>query len=362
MKTTILKSYFSSKVRAKTWKKLATLLRHNIGELHALTTLQARYAAQNDPLANLLFGGHPLAVVFGQVIDEIKKGQPLDVALYAWVPHEEIMLIRGGKNSARLVEALLDCVKLIEAKQKITSSIIKAVAYPMMLLSLFVVLLLVVSLHVVPELSLLSNPELWDGAAGALYTVSSFVSSLAGIIVFVALFALLVVILGTLPFWTGRLRIMFDNAPPWSIYRLMNGSVWLFTVATLLRANNSLDFILKDMLDSGVLRPWLRERVQRIRNNYQKDANFGKLLVSLNMNFPDKELVEDLAVYASMPDFHRNMYDIAREWLDEGVERIATQSQLVNSGFLIGILAVLCGLGVAIGSMQEQLNNTMGVM
>lgn len=352
MKTYFLKSYFNNKTRSKTWKKLATMLQHHIGERQALIMLRDRYAARK----------HPLAEVFESIIGEINKGHTLDVALYPWIPHEEVMLLRGGHKSARVVEALRDCVALIEARSKITGSLVSAVSYPLLLAGLFLVLLLTVALYVVPELSLISDPETWDGAAAAMYGVCSFVASPAGLISLLVVCVAVVMAILSLPYWTGRWRVRFDNFPPWSIYRLITGSVWLFTVATLLRANIQLDFILSDMLDGDVLQPWLRERVSKIKERYQIEGNFGTLLLDLKMNFPDQELVEDLAVYASLPDFHKNMYLIAKSWLDEGVERIGAQAQILNTGLLVCILAVLCGIGVAIGSMQANLQNSMGGM
>ncbi len=347
-----LKSYFNSSQRARTWKKLATFSKNRIGEKRGLELLRDRYVERK----------HPLAKVFSSILDEINKGHPLDVAIYPWVPHEEVMLIRGGNKSGRMMEAFSDCAALIQARQKITSSLVGAVSYPLVLASLFMALLITVSVYVVPELAQISNPEQWEGSAAALYAVAQFVTSITGIILFTALFAGLALAVVTLPYWTGKVRIRFDQAPPWSIYRLLTGSVWLFTVATLLRANISLDDILRDMLESEVMKPWLRERVALIRERYQVEGNFGALLQHLNMNFPDKELVEDLAVYASLPDFHKDMYSIAKDWLDEGVERIAAQAKILNTGMLVCIMVLLCGIGLAVGSLQQQLTGSMGAM
>jgi type II secretory pathway component PulF len=362
IKESFLKSSFSSRVRVNTWKKLATLLKNNVQEVQALTLLKNRAEQKKDPVTDYLFGGNPVAVVLRDIIDSIHKGQPLDVALYKWVPHEEIMLIRSGKRSASLPSALMDCVELIKAKQRIIDSIIKAVAYPAGLIAMFIILLLVISFYMIPAIAEMSDPELWGGAAGALYAVSTYVGSGVGLFTLVLLFCAGCGMIFSMPYWTGSLRVRFDSAPPWSIYRLIVGSVWLFTVATLLRSRVSLDSILKDMLNSGVMQPWLQERVLRIQRLYNEDANFGKLLLDLKMNFPDAEVVEELSVYASMPDFHANMYDIAKNWLIEGIERIETQTQIINAVLLLLIIGSLCGVGVAIGSVQEQFYNTTGMM
>jgi type II secretory pathway component PulF len=357
MKDTLLKSNFSSKIRAKTWKKLARHLQNNVPELEALEMLKIRAADKTDPVASFIFGGPPLAVIFTRIIDAIDNGATLDEALYPWVPHEEIMLIRAGKKSAKEPEALLHCVELIEAKQKIIASVVKAVAGPLLMVALFIVLLLLISHYLVPALSDMSNPLLWDGAAGALYSVSSFVASAAGVITLVVIVGLIATSLISLPFWTGPLRVKFDSFPPWSIYRLLVGSIWLFTVATLLRAKIPLDDILKDMLESGVLRPWLQERVLRIDKLYHADANFGTLLLNLKMNFPDEEMAGDLSVYASLPTFQSDMYEQAKGWFSDGIEKITTQALIINVILFLCMVAAMCGAGVGVGEITKQLHN-----
>lgn len=350
MKTFFLKMLFDDGTRRKTWRKLSALLRHSISQRQALTMLRDRYAARK----------HPLNAVFSAVLTETENGQPLDVALFPWVPHEELMLIRGGVGSGKLPEALQDCAELIDARVKITQSLIGAVSYPALLLGLFFTLILVLAFYVMPELSMLSNPASWGGAAGLLYAFCSFVASPAGLLCFLLFVFVLIASVCTLPFWTGPARLLVDNIPPWSIYRLVVGSVWLFTMATLMRAGFQLENILRDMIESGIMRPWLAERVRAIKDRYRSEGNFGTLLLHLDMKFPDTELVEELAVFATLPNFHVNMYAIAKEWLDEGVVRIGKQAQIINAALICLIIALVCCLGLAIGSMQEQINNGMG--
>ncbi len=357
----LLKASFSSKVRVKTWRKLSSLLRHNVQELQALSMLRDRAAAKKDPITDKLFGGQPVAVVLTHVIDHIHKGQPLDIALYQWVPHEEVMLIRSGKRTASLPEALIDCVELIQAKQRIHGAVLRAVGYPLVLIALFVVLLLVISLYMVPAISMMSDPASWTGSAATLYTISNFVASGFGILVLVFIVAAAIGVFATLPYWTGPLRVKADNYPPWSVYRLIVGSVWIFTVVTLLKAKISLEFILSDSISSGVMQPWLQERVERIRNLYNQDANFGTLLLNLKMNFPDKEMVEELSVYASMPDFYMQMYDIAKGFLSDGIERVEMFGKAVNAILLMLIIAAMCGVGLAMGSINQQFS-AVGIM
>lgn len=366
IRETLLKLSFSDKIRLKTWRKLSSLLRHNVQELQALTMLRNRAAANagKNPLLTGLFGGQPLAVILSRVIDALHKGQSLDVAFYKWAPHEEIMLIRSGKRTAGLPEALMDCVDLIRARQRIKSAVLRAVGYPLVLIGMFIALLLVISLHTIPAIAMMSDPAAWTGSAAMLYAVSNFVASWFGALALLILFCVVIAVFISLPYWTGPLRIKADNYPPWSVYRLIVGSVWIFTVVTLLKAKISLEFILSDSVNSGVLRPWLRERVEKMQALYNQDANFGTLLLNLNMNFPDREMTEELAVYAAMPDFSTQMHDIAGEFLADGLERVERTGKAINAVLLMLIIAAMCGVGLAMGSITQQFQqvNSMGIM
>ncbi len=362
MRDLLIKSCFSGSVRRGTWEKLSELLRNNVPEKQALELLQRLFTKKHDPLS-ILFGEPALVVLFTNIIGAINNGAPIDVALSPWVPMEEVMLIRGGKKSGKLAEALLDCAELIEAKQQITSSIFSAIIQPIMMICLFIVLFLVSAFFVVPNIALLSDPETWTGGATAFYAVSNFVSSPFGMLVGILLLCIPVAVIFLLPYWTGPLRVKVDGFPPWSVYRLMTGSIWLFTVATLMKGKTPLNTILKDMLDSGVLRPWLRERVQRIRDRYQENANIGTILVNLNMNFPDKDIVLELAVYATMSNFDKSLYKITKKWLASGVKRVTAQTAVMKQILVLLMIACLCAVGLAIGSMNSQIfTNTGGTL
>jgi type II secretory pathway component PulF len=350
MKNFFLKLLFTSKTRRLTWRKLSALLRQEISQRQALTMLRNRYIARK----------HPLARLFTSLLTETGEGRTLDQAFSPWISSEETLLIRSGVQSGKLSEAMRNCADLIEARTKIKQSIVEAFAYPAFLLSLLLTLTLVLAYQVIPQISLISNPETWTGTAGLLYKFCSFVASPFGLVTFILLVIFLGLSVGTLPFWTGRQRLRVENIPPWSIYRLVVGSVWLFTLATLLKAEIDLDFILKDMLTSGTMRPWLAERVKAIQKKYRSEGNFGSVLLHLGMKFPDTEMTEELAVFATLPNFEHSLYDLAKEWLDDGVARTKRQAGVLKNALICVIIFMVCCLGLSLGSIQQQLTNTTG--
>jgi type II secretory pathway component PulF len=352
MRDYFLKLLFDSKTRRGTWRKLSSLLKNDMPLRLALTMIRDRYLERKSPLGRL----------FSMVLLEVGKGFPLDVAFLPWVPLEEAMLIRSGVKSGELPKALADCAELIDAQSKTLSSLIGSVAYPVLLMTMFVMLLLVLSFRVMPALSRASNPETWTGAAAIMYKLSSILASPFGLVILLVGVVVIVAVFISMPNWTGKTRLYVENIPPWSIYRLLKGSVWLFTLATLLKADIALNTIFKDMVDNIAMSPWLSERVKAMQKLYRSDGNFGSILLHLNMKFPDEELAEELAVYATLPDFENHFYERAKEWLDEGTEAINKQAKILNTVALLAMGALVGLFGVAYGSIQQQFGQGLGVM
>ncbi len=346
----LLKAMFGGSERLKLWRKMAVMLKYGQTVNQVLLRFRDRQLERKSPQAK----------IFESVLNAINKGETPDRALAPWIRQEETMLIRAGVRSGKIPEALQDCADLIEAKRKIIQGLIGAVAYPSVLLAMLVLFILFLAFYVMPEISLLSDPETWSGAAALLYMLTNFVVSPLGLALFVFMALLAAVAIASLPCWTGKPRLRLENLPPWSVYRLVVGSVWLFTVATLLRGGIQLEIVFSDMLKHHGLSPWLTERVQAIKNSYSSKGNLGQILLHLGMHFPDDELVEDLAVYATLPNFHTTLYDIAKEWLDDGVKRINKMSQVLNVAMMLLIIFMAGWMVFAIRSLQQQLISGMG--
>jgi type II secretory pathway component PulF len=186
------------------------------------------------------------------------------------------------------------------------------------------------------------------------------VASFSGVITLIVLLAIIATALVTLPAWTGRLRLFVENLPPWSIYRLTVGSVWLYTLATMMRSGIQLSHILESMINSEAVSPYLRERILAISIENGVGKNLGESMYDCGMGFPDQELIDDLRVYAVLPSFHRRMHELATEWMHDGVELVKRQSRLMNLMGIVLITALVSILAMAIGSLQSQLLPTGG--
>lgn len=345
----IAKLFFTAEVRIRTYRKLSTMTRHGVGVAAAVRTLQQRYARRS----------HPLAQVFGGISINLSAGKPLHDALSDFVSAEESMLIGAGVSGARMHESLELCAELLQARLTIMRKVAQSLAYPAFLFALFIVLLVVVAVKVVPSLSTLSPPEQWTGAAWYLHLVSTTITSPAGIVMLCLLLLAFCLSLALLPVWTGRTRVWVEQIPPWSFYRLIQGCTWLFTLAIMQEARIQTQTALDAMLHTRKTSRWLKEKLVAIRTQLTYGKHLGAALTDTGFGFPDPEIVDDLSVYAPLPGFDSRLRIIAQEWLTNGVERIEQQAKILNMVCISGIIAMLCGVALAVGSLQQHLQHSM---
>jgi type II secretory pathway component PulF len=336
---------FSPTVRRRFYGKLAEMTRHNIGVLDGVIHIRNRMKQRGQIAAHVL----------DRAVEILNTGKGLHVALSDAIPGEEAMLIRGGIQSGKLPAALDLAVAVIEARQKIVNGIREALGYPILLSGMFLILLFVVSNRVVPQLALISDPTTWQSGAYTLYVVADFVNSIPGVICLTLPVLLLVLAVSTLPNWTGRMRTKLDRIPPWSFYRLVNGSVWLFTLSTLLQANVQITHALDAMRAMPGTSPWLKERIDGVKSGLLLGKGFGVALDRAGFDFPDRELIDDLLVYSTLPGFEKRLHIIAEEWLQSGLERATTQAKIINTICICSIIATMCGLALAVTSLQQSL-------
>lgn len=342
---------FNSAVRRRVWRKLAIQAQNGLDIDTSLSMLRDQAAES---------GRSRLAELYDHILTLKGSGETLDVALEGAATPEEIQLIASGQEAGRLPEALLMAVDLQGAKGRIRTAIVGVVAYPLLLLSMCIVFLLIISVQVIPETALISDPAKWTGMSAMLYSLCTFTASWKGAVTLLLLILLGVGIALSLPRWTGLNRRPFEGMPPWSVYRMVVGSVWLFTVATLMKSGLPLTQIMSDMLASSQTTPYLRERIQAIFVQQAAGANLGEAMFNCGMNFPDLEIVDELRTYAKLPDFESQLVLISKQWLDEGLESIESRSKIFGVVCTLFIVVLVCLLGISITEMQSQTMNIGG--
>jgi len=336
---------FNRAVRLRLWKKLAAQTRHGMSLDLALQQMRNR-AQERHSLTT---------AIYETILERLGHGHDLGTSLFGFATPEEIMLISSGQRSGKIHDGLILASNLNAARGKIVKDIVSALAYPTFLIGMCILLLLVVSFVVMPKFAILSNPATWNGSAKTFYNLTSFISSSSGIIFLTIVILVIITSILTFSVWTGKVRIYFEHIPPWSIYKMLVGSVWLLTVSTLMKSGLQLNHILDNMIQSENTTLYLKERVFAISLELGMGKNLGESLYDAAMQFPDRDVIDDLIVYATLPNFYLRIYEIAEEWMESGIEIVKQQTRIINIFCILFIAGFISFIAVSISSIQSQL-------
>lgn len=334
---------FSTERRMGVARKLASLLRNDFTLMDALGRLEmieSKGGTKPD---------EPFAIAMREWQKGLERGMSFSEVTKGWVPPEETLLVTSG-NLSNLVLALENVSRVVEGTQKIKRAMISALAYPLFLLALTFAIIIMVGLYLVPPLADVAGSDMiWRGSAASLIWLSEFSINYWYIFVIVLLGGAGIIWL-SMANWTGKLRAKFDKLPPWNIYKIQISVGWLMSLAAMVRAGITLPNAMRMLADGA--NKYLKNILEVTLRFIANGDNLGVALSNTNRNFPNEEIIGDLAIYADMNGFDENLSNIANDYLEESVRKMESISNVLNG---IGILLVSVIIAwVVLGTFQMQ--------
>lgn len=335
--------------RRRLWLKLAKLLQNGVPIMEAMRSMHARRIESGHK-------SHPTTIALAEWMEGLKNGKRLSDTVKGWVYSDEQMLIAAGEQSGSLHTSLESAGEVMEAKKKIIGAVIAGISYPLMMLSIAFSVLIMFSFKIIPEFSKIVQDDKWYGIARLMIDFSTFSRDWLWLII-VCIVSLIVAFVYSLSRWTGGLRIRLDKHLPYSLYRVMQGGTWMISFSALISAGVRVENALQYM--SRNASPWLRVRLDACLAGMRSGLNVGDALARSGYDFPDVEIIDDLAVYSRLSGFDTAAELIGREWITESVERIRTIMRVI---FGISVLCVAAFVGFMIGGligMELQMSKIM---
>ncbi|EOA3301579.1 type II secretion system F family protein [Yersinia enterocolitica] len=325
---------FNGEERIELYRSLSVLMRNKIKLDDALRKLYEVYSKNGKKR------GSRKAIIVWDCLQSISNGKPLSTALSRWVPNQESTLIKSGEESGTITKSFAEAVKIIQVKGKLLGSIAKATIYPLMLSVGLAVLLYITANDVMPKISRVSNPDLWEGSARWLYLLSELTVAY-GLYVAIFLVSLTAASIISLPYLKGSIRIKLDRIPPYSLYRMLHGSSFLLNISVMMSAGIQMQEAL-NIISKGSS-PWLKQRVNSALHGIGLGKNLGEALDISGYEFPDREAIPFISILADTGNLDEVLPDYANEWLEESVRNI---DKIANWMLAIGI--ILIGLVIAL--------------
>ena len=149
------------------------------------------------------------------------------------------------------------------------------------------------------------------------------------------------------------MRTFFDKLPPWNVYKIQMSVGWLMSLSSMVAAGITVPDAMRMLADSSnkYLRNILEDTLHYIANG----ANLGNALNNTGRDFPNAEIIGDLAIYADMNDFDKNMGRAADDYLAESVRKMESVSNFMNSLGILLVSAIIAWVVLGTFQMQDQI-------
>ncbi|MBO7098027.1 MAG: type II secretion system F family protein [Alphaproteobacteria bacterium] len=341
---------FSNSTRLKIYRKLASLLRNRFSLMDALDML-------HDGITNGgKKSGEPMAIALASWGHALQNGLPFSDALKGWAPDRERLMLSVGDVS-NLENALLNLIKVSEGSTKMIRPIVSAIAYPSFLFMMSVLIVWAIGVYMVPPM-LEAVPGLnWVGTARTLVDLSAWVQK-NWLIAFAIFPVTALIIYSTISIWTGKIRAIVDNMPPWSLYKIFVGITWLLALSALVKGGVPVSVAMSSLKRDASR--YLIERIDAALEYLKNGDNLGQALNKTGFQFPDKEIIADLKIYAELDNFEEALESLANNWLEESVYMIEQKAGILNMIAILCVAAIIAWAVFGVFDMQDQITSAMG--
>ena len=337
--------------RLRFYRKLNSLLRNRFSLMDALERMYQIYSNDGkNPKENF-------AIAIASWSRALQGGASFSEALKGWAPQRECLMLSVGDIS-HLDKALENLIHVVEGIAKMINPVIEAVSYPSFLLMFLIAIIYAIGEFMVPPMLSVAPDLKWTGLAKTLVDLSNWVR-VNWPYLFASLPIIAVIVAYSLGNWKGRSRVLFDDLPPWSMYRVFTGVSWLLSFSALVDAGTPVSKALMNLRQDAS--PYLLERLNKTLIYVNNGDNLGDALFKTKYNFPDTEIIGDLRIYSELDNFPAALAQISNEWLENSEKMIAQKAGVLNAVAILAIAFTVAWAVMGTFDMQEQLVQGMGL-
>ena len=317
----------SRKQRFRIYRKLEGMLRMNEALSRSLDRLYQNASEMGK------YPNRPAAMALREWFLKDRAGLGLSEAMDGWIPDSELYMIRAGEESGTMAKAFASIQMVGERAKEMRGAVTYAIAYPGFMLILLSFVLWMFGVNLIQNMRKTAPPSV-VAAMGSVADVSDFIANW-GLWVLFGIGVAVMIISTTLPIWCGPLRAKFDMWPPWSWFRVMQGSGFLLGLSALLGSQVPLKRALEILEDQA--KPWLKERINSARQEVLRGRNLGEALRIGKYNFPDPSVAIDLEILSERADVGSVIESVTEEWIREQIDILKAQAGVTRN---FGLAAV----------------------
>ena len=256
-------------------------------------------------------------------------GDDFAVEVSRWVPASEAMVFYG-LGRARAEVLLMAAARVAEMRSKQVRAVANALFWPLVIFVGCIGMTWFMGYEVIPAMLEVSDRSRWDIWSRSLAWVSEgfYANDVeTGIAFLLSLFAFRLAVLR----WTGRGRVFADRIPPFSLYRTLSGSGFLFVCVEFLRMGVDLNRDTFEQFERGAS-PYVRSRMRRVRELMLNEGlGFGAALGASGQEFPDKTLVAVAGAMDGRADWEETLAGFVERWVERSEAMMRMRTMVLNT-------------------------------
>lgn len=314
-----------------------------------------------DSLQKLQQEGRPLlgksfSIKLSDLLTKMKQETSIASVFSGVVPNSELSVITAAEKSGSLADGFLTLVSVIHYNDELRKKIIGALVFPLIMISLSLVVIAGYSQKVFPAFASVVPIEKWPAVTQNLYNFGTALYQGLWLKILIGFIACVIAIKFMMANLSGPIRnSFFDRIIPFSTYRQLTSSVFLNNLSLMLSNN----IPLADALSIIRLNAnrWLRWHLDLMMDNMAKGMHYSKALSSGLMG--TEELL-NISLYAELPSFN----DVLRSVSSRSRDRIQGYIKKL-SGLLKNLATVILGgcviwVFISLFALMDTLSKTAG--
>lgn len=338
----LVRLQFGLDVRLALYKKLLTFYSQGIPPQDALKKIHRRMVQRKNPTA----------LILKEWIDAQDRGSNLAQAVREWVPSADVALIAAGEMGGNLDETLQEVITLNMQQHELTraarSQLIPAAIW---LLILWAVVF-GISSELLPLFRESTDEKLWPPSSRMYFDFGEFFTTWGGPIV-AALTGVGIYLYRIMPSWVGERRDTMDRFLPFSLYRLIQGSALLITLAALTRSGIAPADAMARI--AAFSTPYMRDHLRRMLNNMHTKPE-GE---AIDTGLLPRDIADDIADFGEANGFNKAIDEMGRSIGERTTDSIKKTAGGINMAVKMMIFGFAMWTFAALGFIVLEIaNNT----
>jgi type II secretory pathway component PulF len=304
----------------------------------------AMTAILNDFALRLLRRGRDKqAAAVRQVERALRDGRPLTSALGDSLKPVERSILSSGEQAGTLAAAMRLVVDVQERTARIASGFRSALVAPAVYIASLWLVLWIIGSMVTPQFTVIVPIERWTGWAYLMYLMGEMAVGWFGWTTLAAAGVLVPLVLWSRTRWSGPGRAWWDrHIWPYTLYRDVDGFVWLMGYVALLRAGVTDTNALRMQASSAG--PWLSSRLRPLLARLRNGMSLPQAMRATGYSFPSPDLIDEIAAYVGFADFAAKIEKVAQDYantMEERMKQVAWVTGFICSTLMFAAMAVV---------------------